>query len=130
MEGPKRRIETMPKALVAALFAGLFATAAYAAKDSKEPFKLIGVSDLEKALASKAPPVVFDANNKATRKDEGVIPGAKLLSSSGKYSVAKELPTDKKTPLVFYCANTQCMASHSAAGRAAKAGFKDVSVMA
>ena len=41
----------------------------------------------------------------------------------------KELPTNKKLSLVFYCANTQCTASHSAANKAIKNGFTDVSVM-
>ena len=33
------------------------------------------------------------------------MPGAKLLSSSDGYDLSKELPADKKAPLVFYCSS-------------------------
>jgi rhodanese-related sulfurtransferase len=99
------------------------------ARAEKKHFKELHASDLAAALKSEKAPTVLDANNKETRKKDGVIPGAKLLSSSSKYSVKKELPADKGTPLVFYCANTMCMASHSAADKALSAGYGDVSVM-
>lgn len=98
------------------------------AKD--EGFKLIRVADLAAAMKSEHPPKVFDANNKDTRAKYGVIPGAVLLSNFKKYNAKKVLPTDKDTALVFYCANTMCMASHEAAKRAVKAGYINVSVMA
>lgn len=92
-------------------------------------FKPIHVADLAAALKSAKPPVVYDVNVESTREHVGVIPGARLLSSSSKYDVARELPADKKTPLVFYCANEMCTASHDAAEKALKAGYTDVSVM-
>jgi len=39
------------------------------------------------------------------REKEGVIPGAKLLSSSRSY-VLSDLPGPKDSKLVFYCHNT------------------------
>jgi rhodanese-related sulfurtransferase len=69
-----------------------------------------------------------DANGEATRKHMGVVPGAVLLSDSETYQVS-ELPTDKSTPLVFYCANTACSASHQAAEKAVTAGYQHVEVM-
>ena len=99
------------------------------ARAEKTPFKVMHVADLEKALKSAAPPVLYDVNVESTRENVGIIPGAKLLSSSSKYDVAKELPADKNTPLVFYCANTMCTASHSAAKKAIRAGYVNVSVM-
>lgn len=97
---------------------------------ANEKFKLIHAQDLEKLLQDqKAKVAVFDANNEKTRKKEGIIPGAKLLSSIDKFEV-KELPTEKNTTLVFYCANTQCTASHTAAERALENGYTDVNVMA
>ena len=69
-----------------------------------------------------------DANGEATRKHMGVVPGAVLLSDSETYQVS-ELPTDKSTPLVFYCANTACSASHQAAEKAVTAGYEHVEVM-
>lgn len=86
--------------------AGAFlATAASAKEESK--FKLIGAGDLATLLADKSKNVaLFDANDSDFRRKEGIIPGAKLLSTFNKYDVAQELPKEKDTPLVFYCANT------------------------
>ncbi len=49
---------------------------------------------------------IYDANHPSTRERFGVIPGAHLLSSSGNYDVAKELPADKNARLVFYCTDS------------------------
>jgi hypothetical protein len=81
------------------------ASLATAASESK--FKLIGAEQLATLLADKSRNVaLFDANDSKFRKKEGIIPGAKLLSSFNKYDVAQELPKEKDTQLVFYCANT------------------------
>jgi rhodanese-related sulfurtransferase len=74
----------------------------------------------------KATPV--DANSQKTRDEKGVIPGAVLLTSSSQFAIT-ELPKDKATKLVFYCANEKCSASHQAAKRALENGYTDVSVM-
>jgi hypothetical protein len=50
--------------------------------------------------------VLVDANREAFRKENGTLPGARLLSSSKQYDVAKELPSDLGTPLVFYCTSS------------------------
>lgn len=93
-------------------------------------FKKIHVTDLAQWMDAKDASVyVLDANNEDTRTKQGVIPGAKILTSYDKYDLAKELPTDKNAKLVFYCANTKCSASHNAAERATKAGYKNVNVM-
>lgn len=87
----------------------------------------ITVDEVDKALASNdCQPV--DANGTATRKKMGVLPGAVLLTDSSDFKVS-ELPTDKTKPLVFYCANTQCGASHGAATKAITAGYTNVKVM-
>ena len=104
--------------------------ASHAADGSKEKFDLINSAQLKEMMASTTAKVaVFDANNSNTRTKEGIIPGAKLLTSFNDYNVATELPADKSTHVVFYCANTRCTASHAAAERAAEAGFAHVSVM-
>ena len=74
----------------------------------------------------KATPV--DANGKETRTSQGVIPGAVLLTSSSQYAVS-ELPADKSSKLVFYCANQKCGASHAAAKRAMENGYTNVAVL-
>ena len=97
---------------------------------AKDSFTLIHVSELEAFMkVEKSSVHIYDANNDQTRVDEGMIPTAEALSSSSHYDVAT-LPKDKAIKVVFYCANTQCMASHDAAKVAAKAGHKNIFVMA
>jgi len=74
--------------------------------ESKESFRLIGVPELEALQKdSKHPVTVLDANDVEFRAQNGVIPGARLLSSFNKFDVNKELPADRDAPLVFYCAD-------------------------
>ena len=95
-----------------------------------EHFKSIGWNELSTWIQKKDPAlVIYDVNTADTRKEIGVIPGAKLLSSAKKFDVTKELPADRNSQLVFYCANTQCMASHHAAEKAYDNGYHNVSVM-
>ena len=111
--------------------AALFAVALVVPGFAKESFKLMNAEELSKLIDQKSPDLfIFDANGSSTRESEGVIPGAHLLSSYRGYDVASELPKKKDAKLVFYCANTQCMASHAAAERATEAGYNDVNVMA
>jgi len=93
-------------------------------------FKLIHVADLKAMLdvGASEGTHVYDANGPETREKYGVIPGAILLTSDNDYDLSI-LPANKTSKLVFYCANTHCMASHEAARRAVKAGYKDVNVM-
>jgi hypothetical protein len=61
------------------------------------------VDDLDHALAAKQA-VAVDCNRASTRKRAGVVPGAILVSDDESYAPS-ELPADKATKLVFYCAN-------------------------
>lgn len=114
------------KKLALALLVSCLAVAAHA---KEEKFKLIHATDLQTMLKSEQKPTVCDANNKETREQYGVIPGAILLKNYKKWDVAKTLPADKTAPVVFYCANEMCMASHGAAQKAVKAGYTNVAVM-
>ncbi len=69
-----------------------------------DPFKIIHVADLA-ALMTRGDVMVFDANAPDVRANEGVIPGARLLSSPSRYDAATELPAVNTTKLVFYCHN-------------------------
>jgi hypothetical protein len=73
--------------------------------DAAEGFNLIHVSDLQK-MQQSGNTAVYDANDAEFRAKNGIIPGAKLLSSYNAYDVGQELPANKGAPLVFYCANT------------------------
>jgi hypothetical protein len=76
------------------------------AAEPKEKFRLIEVSDLEAMLKdTRAPVTILDANDPEFRQKNGVIAGAKLLSSFDRYDVQKELPASKDATLVFYCSN-------------------------
>ena len=76
-------------------------------KEAPDNFQIIHVPDLAKLMADPASKVqVYDANHPSTRERFGVIAGAHLLTSYDNYDVAKELPADKNTKLVFYCADT------------------------
>ncbi len=86
----------------------------------------VTVDELAGQLATGCQAV--DANNEATRKHMGVIPGAVLLTDYEDFK-ASELPADKSRPLVFYCANTACGASHHAAEKALTAGYTNVKVL-
>ena len=87
----------------------------------------ISVDELATLIADGKGAAV-DANNEATRERQGVIPGAVLLSDSDTFTPS-ELPADKSRPLVFYCANEKCGASHTAAEKALASGHKDVKVL-
>jgi rhodanese-related sulfurtransferase len=87
----------------------------------------ISVDDVDVHIA-KGTAQAVDANGVDTRKHEGVVPGAVLLTDSESYALT-ELPTDKAKELVFYCANTHCGASHHAAEKAIASGYTNVKVM-
>ena len=87
----------------------------------------VTISEASTMLSAGA--IAVDANGARTRADMGVIPGARLLTSSGRYDPATELPSDPQTELVFYCGNTDCRASDGAAERARNAGYQHVNVM-
>ncbi len=88
---------------------------------------IVNINEAASLFQTSAVPV--DANSPETRKEYGVIPGARLLSSSSDYDCAAELPKDKGTPLVFYCGNEHCSASDAAAQRALSAGYQNVKVL-
>lgn len=76
------------------------------AAQSKETFAFIDVAQLEALQKdSQVPVTLLDANDPEFREKNGVIPGARLLSSFDAYDVTKELPPSKDARLVFYCSN-------------------------
>jgi rhodanese-related sulfurtransferase len=85
----------------------------------------VSVDELDQMLIKNDCQAV-DTNSEATRKQMGVIPGAVLLTDMDSLD---KLPSDKASPLVFYCANTSCGASHHAAEKAIAAGYTRVKVL-
>jgi rhodanese-related sulfurtransferase len=88
---------------------------------------LVSVAEVDRQLAAGAC-VVVDANREPTRRRLGTLPRAVLLTDAQDFALS-ELPADKRQPLVFYCANTRCTASHEAARKALAAGYTKVAVM-
>lgn len=105
----------------------LAASACTKADKQSDQVQTVTVDAADKAIAAGQAQAV-DANGPATRKRMGVVPGAVLLTDSESFAVS-ELPADKGKALVFYCANTECSASHEAAEKALTAGYQHVEVM-
>jgi rhodanese-related sulfurtransferase len=85
----------------------------------------VSVTELASWLSGYQKIVVLDANGERVRQSEGVLPGARLLSSFDAYALS-ELPPQKDARLVFYCVNPFCTSSLAAATRAVTAGYTDV----
>lgn len=81
------------------------------------------VSVKDAAAMQKAGKIIMvDANGDNTRKKEGYVPGARLLTNYKTYDV-KELNATKKDTLVFYCGSERCSAAPKAATIAAAKGY-------
>ncbi len=89
----------------------------------------LSVSDLVALLDQDKSVAVCDANDEETRSKYGVIPGARLLSHYRDYDGVAELPQEKSTQLVFYCASEMCSAAPTAARKAVAQGYPNVSVL-
>lgn len=114
----------------ASVLFGVLSSILVAAGCSEESAPIPEVSvERASAMFEAGEAVAVDANGASTRAEHGVVPGARLLTSSGSYDPAAELPADHATALVFYCGNTDCRASDGAAERAREAGYTNVNVM-
>jgi len=91
---------------------------------SAEEFAFISTEDLSKGIQSKALFVV-DCNSPDLYQQKHIPTAAHMNSSEPD---PKVLPKDKNTPLVFYCKNPHCMASHDGARFAQKQGYPNVRV--
>jgi hypothetical protein len=75
-------------------------------KPENDNFQTIGVNELSRLMADRDAHVrIYDANGPGVRASEGMIPGARPLTSDDHYDVAQELPTNKNARIIFYCAN-------------------------
>lgn len=99
---------------------------AKAASEADESIPEISIDEAGEAIQSGA--IAVDANSESTRKKNGTVPDAILLTSSSKYELS-QLPQDKSTDLIFYCSNTRCTASDAAAERASAHGYQNVHIM-
>jgi len=111
--------------LALVVFAGLAGCSRREAAEQRRELPTVTVDQLDRMLAGHECRAV-DANGDTTRKRMGVIPGAVLLRDM---DAVDQLPADRSTGLVFYCANPACGASHEAAEHAITAGYTHVQVL-
>jgi rhodanese-related sulfurtransferase len=114
--------------LLAAAAVATVALAAFPVLACDKEATKVTVAELSSLKKAKAAVAVLDANDRETRAKMGIIPGAILLTGFEDYSLS-QLPKNKSTKLVFYCANTMCSASEAAAQRATAAGYTDVATL-
>jgi len=86
----------------------------------------ISPPDLQQCLARHDAILVVDVNARASWLASRV-PGAVHLDPLA--FEARDLPADRRAPLVFYCSNPFCRKAPSAERRARQMGFTDVRVM-
>ncbi len=107
----------------------LFAAVHAGCRADTSGLSTLTVEELSKLRTSGADLVVCDANSEKTRGEEGVIPGAVLLTSYRDFDAAVELPADPSKQVVFYCHSAMCGAAVDAARKAVALGWHNVWVM-
>jgi hypothetical protein len=76
---------------------------ATSADKAKDEIPSLSMDEVQKGIEARTLTAV-DCNGDRTRKKRGTLPGAILVSDEESFA-ASELPADKTTKLVFYCAN-------------------------
>jgi thiosulfate sulfurtransferase len=104
------------------------ATSSSSGAEAAPAFAMMSVDEVAAGITETASPrlAVFDANSPETYA-AGHVPGATWVDYDG--VTAAVLPADTATPVVFYCANEHCSASHVAAETAIGLGYSRVAVM-
>lgn len=97
-----KRVKALPLLAATVLLAALVGCA-HSTATPPSPVKDMTIDQLVE-LRKTGSVVVLDANGADFRRDNGIIPGAILLTSASKYDLA-QLPADKSRKLVFYCSN-------------------------
>lgn len=85
---------------------------------------------IKKQIDPKTNLVLIDSRPKRKKYDKGHIPTALSIPDSQFAKMQDQLPTDKSTPLVFYCGGLKCRLSHKSAKKAIDLGYTKVKVFA
>jgi rhodanese-related sulfurtransferase len=92
--------------------------------------KLMGLKTVSpkelQGLMQNGPVTVIDVNSPQSWT-EARVPGARNLDPLG--YAERDLPSEKRSTLVFYCSNFLCRKAPNAARRAEQMGYDDVRVM-
>jgi len=86
----------------------------------------VSVAHIKKLIDSKASAVIIDSRPKKRKYDKGHIPGAISIFDKDFDKLQGMLPTDKSTPLYFYCGGLKCRLSPSSAKKAIALGYTKV----
>lgn len=110
--------------LAAAVFI-LIGGCQYVREMASSDLPAVTIDELASALQTGSVKVIDNNSEEVYRKNH--IPTAVHMNSSK--ADASVLPADKSTPLVFYCKNKMCMASHAGARVALENGYTNVKVL-
>lgn len=89
----------------------------------------VSISHVKKMIDSKAKMVLIDSRPKKRKYDKGHIPGAISIPDMSFDKMTDKLPTDKTTPLYFYCGGMKCKLSPNSAKKAIKLGYTKVNII-
>ncbi|MEO8104455.1 MAG: rhodanese-like domain-containing protein [Betaproteobacteria bacterium] len=85
----------------------------------------VSAAHIKKLIDEKAAYVLVDARPKRVA-DKGMIPTALNISDTDFDKTLDKLPTDKATPLIYYCGGMECVLSDKSADKARKLGYTNV----
>jgi len=86
----------------------------------------VSAAHVKKLIDKKANVVIVDARPTARKYDKGHVPTAISIPTRKFDKLVHLLPTDKKTPLIFYCGGLKCPLSPKGAAKAIEHGYTDV----
>ncbi|MBI5276963.1 MAG: rhodanese-like domain-containing protein [Burkholderiales bacterium] len=85
----------------------------------------VSAAHIQKLVDDKAAYALIDARPRRLA-EKGMIPTAVNIPDTEFDKLAGQLPTDKATPLVFYCGGLECVLSDNSAAKARKLGYTHV----
>ncbi len=91
---------------------------------SAEEFKFISTEDLSKGIQENQF-IVFDCNSRESYEKMHIPSAAHMDVIAPNLKI---FPSNKETPLVFYCKNDRCTACHDGARFAKKNGYKNIEI--
>ncbi|HMW16243.1 MAG TPA: rhodanese-like domain-containing protein [Accumulibacter sp.] len=89
----------------------------------------VSVPYIKKLIDEKAPMTLIDSRPKERKFDKGHIPGAISIPDLQFDKLVDRLPTDKSSPLYFYCDGLNCKLSSDSAAKAVKLGYSAVKIV-
>ncbi|MBT7487889.1 MAG: rhodanese-like domain-containing protein, partial [Rhodospirillales bacterium] len=89
-------------------------------------FRSVSAAYVKKLIDKKAKVAIIDARPTKRKYDKGHVPTAISIPTRKFAKLVHMLPTNKSTPLIFYCGGLKCPLSPKAAVKAMKMGYTKV----